>query len=283
MTTAYYCMGGGLGHITRFTAFCRHFALRPALLTNCELVRSGMIEPDAGPIMIPDEAHCIDFDRFRAWVNNAIECIRPETVIIDAFPGGILGELCELPVLKHIECVYLARILDLKAYKSRLNGLLPEFTKIYRIEQLGDEQDQWIKAMRAPVDNLTLPHPSSGEHEVSEKAELPDNCWLIVHSGNADELEQLWQFARQTAEIEGQAPTFAMVSPGSRPGFLPATIAHYSRYPADDLIAQCTRLFSAAGFNIMQQMKECRHKHFVMPMPRALDDQFLRCRLANQR
>lgn len=283
MTTAYYCMGGGLGHITRFTAFCRYFTLRPALLTNCELVRSGMIEPDARPTMLPDEADSIDFDSFRTWVGSAIERIRPEALIVDAFPGGILGELCDLPALKHIGCIYLARILDLQAYRLRLSGTLPEFTKIYRIEQLGNEQNQWLKTMRAPVEDLMLPYPSASAHGKSENTELPDNCWLIVHSGNADELEQLWQFARQTAEIEGQTPTFAMVSQGSRPEFLPANIAHYSRYPADELIAQCTRLFSAAGFNIMQQMKDSSNKHHVLPMPRALDDQFLRCRLANQR
>jgi len=281
MTTAYYCMGGGLGHITRFSAFCRHFALRPALLTNCELVRSGVIEPDAGPILIPDEADNTDFDSFRTWISSAIERCRPDKLIIDAFPGGILGELCDLPALKGIECNYLARILDLSAYQSRLSGALPAFTKIYRVEQLGDKQKIWLQSLQAPIEELALPYQV--QDKKSDYIELPDNCWLIVHSGNTDELEQLWQLARQTAEIEEQTPAFAMVSPGRRPEFLPDTIAHYSLYPADDLIAQCTRVFSAAGFNIMQQMKNSSKKHHVLPMPRALDDQFLRCRLANQR
>jgi hypothetical protein len=283
MTTAYYCMGGGLGHITRFTAFCRHFSLKPALLTNCEMVRSGQIKPLAGPIFIPDEADNINFASFRTWVSSAIECSRPKTLIIDAFPGGILGELCELPVLRQVQCIYLARILDLKAYKSRLTAALPVFTKIYRIEQFGDEQQQWLQTLNAPIEDLTLPYPLTNSHEKVESTQLPDNCWLIIHSGANDELEQLWQFARQTAEIEGQTPNFAMASPRNRPEFLPEKIAHYSLYPADNLIAQCTRVFSAAGFNIMQQMKVCRQKHHVMPMPRALDDQFLRYRLANQR
>ncbi|NLF97416.1 MAG: hypothetical protein GX569_11800 [Candidatus Riflebacteria bacterium] len=283
MTTAYYCMGGGLGHITRFAIFCRHFTLRPALLTNCGLVRSGMIKPDAGPIMIPDEADSIDLDSFRTWISNAIECCRPDTLIIDAFPGGILGELCDLPALKGIKCIYLARILDLSAYQSRLNGALPAFTKIYRIEQLGDEQQNWLQTLQAPVEELTLPYNSRPVDEKSYHIELPYNCWLIVHSGSIDELEQLWQFACQTAEVEELSPNFAMVSPGKKPEFLPETVAHYNCYPADSLIEQADRIFSAAGFNIMQQMKGRREKHLVMPMKRALDDQFLRCRLANQR
>lgn len=283
MTAAYYCMGGGLGHITRFTAFCRHFAIRPALLTNCEMVRSGQIKPLAGPILIPDEADNVDFASFRNWASSAIESIRPKTLFIDAFPGGILGELCDLPALKQIECIYLARILDLRAYKSRLNGSLPAFTKIYSIEQLGDEQQKWLNTLQTPVEELTLPYPDEPSDDKSENPEVPDNCWLIIHSGSADELEQLWQFACQTAEIEGQTPAFALVSPGSRPEFLPECVAHFNRYPADSLIKQADRVFSAAGFNIMQQMKAYKYKHHVMPMNRALDDQFLRYRLANQR
>ncbi len=283
MTTLYYCMGGGLGHITRFAAFCRHFAQRPALLTNCELVRSGRIRPAAGPVLMPDEADMIDCESFRNWISSALNCCRPERLIIDAFPGGILGELCDLPALKNISCIYLARILDLQAYRRRVNGALPQFSKIYRIERLGDEQKQWLQTLQAPVEDLVLPYPAAALSDYNANVVLPENCWLIIHSGGCEELEQLWQFASQTAEIEGLKPNFAMASPGSRPEFLPVTAVHYDLYPADKLISQAARVFSAAGFNIMQQMKNQRHKHHALPMPRALDDQFLRCRFANQR
>ncbi|PKL46546.1 MAG: hypothetical protein CVV42_16075 [Candidatus Riflebacteria bacterium HGW-Riflebacteria-2] len=283
MTTLYYCMGGGLGHITRFAAFCRYFAIKPALMTNCELVRSGRIIPEAGPVLIPDEADNADIESFRIWISKMLNDYRPQTLIIDAFPGGILGELCDLPPLENTEYVYLARILDLPAYHSRLNGPLPQFAKIYRLEKLGEKQQKWLHTLHAPVENLVLPYPAADTADESESTRLPHNCWLIIHSGGNEELEQLWQFACQTAEIEGQKPEFAMASPGIRPEFLPTTVSHYDVYPADSLITQATRVFSAAGFNIMQQMQNYQKKHHVLPMPRALDDQFLRYRLTNHR
>lgn len=282
MTTLYYCMGGGLGHITRFIAWCRHFAIRPALITNCRQISSGRISVDADPIMIPDEADTADITSFTAWITEAIAACQPTQMVIDSFPGGILGELCDLEQLQGINCTYLARILDLPAYYRRLSGNLPKFTKVWRLEKLDDAQEKWLAGLGAPIDTLTLPYRLASGPDAAEStdlSELPANYWLIVHSGDLEELEQLWHFARQTSEIEGVNPEFAMVSPGCRPNFLPLRVRHYDVYPADHLIMSAERVFSAAGFNIMQQMKFHTARHQVLPMPRALDDQFLRCRL----
>ncbi len=282
MRVLYYCIGGGLGHITRFIAWCRYFSIKPALITNCEQVRSGRISVDANPIMTPDEADMANFNSFTAWVKEAITDCRPTKMVIDSFPGGILGELCDLEQLQDISCTYLARILDLPAYYQRLRGNLPKFTKIWRLEKLDAAQENWLASLGAPIETLTLPYSLTTELDATENidlSELPANHWLIVHSGDREELEQLWHFARQTAEIEGVTPEFVMVSPGCRPDFLPWQVRHYDIYPADHLIMRAARVFSAAGFNIMQQMKFCAARHHVLPIPRALDDQFLRCRL----
>ena len=270
----YYGMGGGLGHINRFTAFCRQQQIRPTLITSCPQVKSGRISVDAEQILIPDASDIAGKDALTAWVGAAIDRCRPEKLIIDAFPGGILGELCALKQLQEIECHYLARILDTATYQKRVNGSLPNLSKIYRLEKLGELHENWLANMPAPVENLALRYDSVQLREPV----LPADCWLIVHSGNNDELEQLWQFARQTADIEKATPEIAMVSPGQRPDFLPPAAAHFNIYPADALLRQANRVFSAAGFNIMQQMRQCKTRHHVLPMPRALDDQFLRHR-----
>lgn len=283
MTSLYYCMGGGLGHITRFIAFCRHFAERPALITNCQQVQDGRIKVDAEPVLIPGNSDCCSLDSFVRWVENAIERCRPKRLIVDAFPGGILGELCEQQRYSDLEFIYLARILDLPAYRQRLTMPLPKFTRIYRLEPLGADQENWLQSLDVPVESLTLPYhrPERAKHAHTEPdILLPDNCWLIIHSGNLDELEQLWLFAQQTAQLENANPAFVMVSPGTKPEFLPADVTHFDIYPANDLLQQANRVFSAAGFNIMQQMRQNPIKHHVLPMPRALDDQFLRYRLS---
>ncbi|PKL42229.1 MAG: hypothetical protein CVV41_15760 [Candidatus Riflebacteria bacterium HGW-Riflebacteria-1] len=265
-------MGGGLGHITRFTAFCRTFAIRPFIITGCEQVRTGKLAVQAEETMLPDAADIASKASFAAWVAGVIKSCRPDKLIIDAFPGGILGELCGLAQLQEIECEYLARILDLAAYEKRLAGSLPQFQKIYRLERLGENQEKWLTVLNSPIEDLTLFY---GLADVPT-AKLPDNFWLIIHSGSDEELRQLWLFARQTAELAGVTPAFVIVSPGPAPDFLPPEAMHFDVYPADALIARACRVFSAAGFNIMQQMRLSSAKHDVMPMPRALDDQFLR-------
>lgn len=265
-------MGGGLGHITRFAAFCRTFNIRPTLLTNCEQVRSGRITVPAEQVIMPELAETANTADFAAWVASAIDLCRPDKLIIDAFPGGIIGELCSLEQLKDIECSYIARILDLPAYQKRLCGNLPRLKKIYRVEKLGEDHERFLKSLNAPIENLALRYESS----TVTTEQLPDNCWLVVHSGNNEELLQLWLFARQTADIEDVRPRFAMVSPGPRPQFLPSEALHFDIYPADELLVHASRVFSAAGFNIMQQMRCFKGKHRVLPMNRALDDQFLR-------
>ncbi|EKD82113.1 MAG: hypothetical protein ACD_39C01476G0001, partial [uncultured bacterium] len=164
--------------------------------------------------------------------------------------------------------------LDLQAYQKRLAGSIPSLKRIYRLEKLGEDQENWLKTLHAPIENLRLNYHSA----TTATRQLPPNSWLIVHSGNREELEQLWLFARQTADIEHITPAFAVLCPGARPDFLPPEALHFDVYPANGLLMQADRVFSGAGFNIMQQMRCLKTKHHVMPMPRALDDQYLRHR-----
>ncbi|OGK07757.1 MAG: hypothetical protein A2W80_06205 [Candidatus Riflebacteria bacterium GWC2_50_8] len=221
---------------------------------------------------MPESSGTTNTADFAAWVASAIDRCRPDKLIIDAFPGGIIGELCGLEQLKDIECSYIARILDLPAYQKRLCGNLPRIKKIYRVEKLGEDHERFLNSLNAPIENLALRYDS----DATATVQLPDNCWLVVHSGNNEELLQLWLFARQTADIENVRPRLAMVSPGPRPQFLPPEALHFAIYPADELLVQAGRVFSAAGFNIMQQMRCFKAKHRVLPMKRALDNQFLR-------
>ncbi len=43
MKTLYYCMGGGLGHITRFLAFCHTTGVNADLVTNSPAAAQGLI------------------------------------------------------------------------------------------------------------------------------------------------------------------------------------------------------------------------------------------------
>ena len=217
----------------------------------------------------------------RAWVCKQIEEYKPDKLIIDAFPGGILGELTGLTALEQIKNIeYIARILKMDVYQKRLEGDLPKFSKIWKIEECGEDQNIFLKklsqANNITINNLKLIYPTS---DADSSISLPPNCWLIVHSGNLDELQNLYDYAQDIALLENTSPNFAVVGQIPKPDFLPNNIPYYSIYPVTSLLEKASKVISGAGFNIMQQMSLKKEKHIVLPFERALDDQFLRVRL----
>ena len=220
-------------------------------------------------------------DELKYWVRQHIKEIKPDRLIVDAFPGGILGELTDLPELSNIKQIeYIARILKTDVYKKRINDNLPKFTKIWQIEELGKEQNLFIEklvvANNASITKLKLNYPVS---VVDSSVILPPNCWLIVHSGSEIELQELFNYAQDTAMLENMSPNFVVIGQIQRPEFLPDDIPYYSIYPVTSLLEKADKIISGAGFNIMQQMSEMKEKHLVIPFERALDDQFLRLEL----
>lgn len=217
----------------------------------------------------------------RNWVCKQINKIKPDRLIIDAFPGGILGELTDLPELNQINQIeYIARILKTDVYQKRFNGNLPKFTKIWLVEELGKEQklliEKFAAANNALITKLKLNYPVS---VVDSSIILPPKCWLIIHSGSDNELQELFNYAQDTAMLENISPNFAVIGQIQRPVFIPDEIPYYSIYPVTTLLEKADKIISGAGFNIMQQMSEMKKKHLVLPFDRALDDQFLRLKL----
>ena len=107
----YYCLGGGYGHLTRFLAFCHTFSLNPELITaSADLIEKFPL-PTEVKVHVPDEKAIADQNSFSIWLEKLIVERKPPLFFIDAFPGGILGELCNIKILEQVECVYLARLL----------------------------------------------------------------------------------------------------------------------------------------------------------------------------
>lgn len=279
----YYGFGGGLGHITRFRAFCHTLNIKPILMTALKDVATGKLETPAEEVLLLPENCVSNKNNFRKWFHEKLTNVQLERILIDAFPGGILGELCDFPELNELKIEYISRILNLKAYKKRLNGKLPRISKIWQVEPLGDEQLVWQKTLaavnNAEIERLDLEYPSS---DADAHIELPDHCWLIVHSGSAEELLELWEYANETAMLEGAHPCFAVVGQCVRPEFLPPEVPYYSVYPVTSLLEKAEKVVSAAGFNIMRQMRNMKEKHLVLPFKRALDEQGQRLLLYQQ-
>jgi hypothetical protein len=274
----YYALGGGLGHITRAQVVAHALGLQgPITLAYSPSREATSIPLGAGFRPRPAPVQCGgDMQALRAWLETEVAAAPYHTVFIDAFPGGLLGELCDFPFPVGARRIHLARLLNWRAYASALNGALPRFSTSYMLESLTSEHLAALAGCSDRCLGLELPAPSvtdSGPPRLSTEAPL----WLIVHAGSDAEILELVALAQETATMEGAAPRFLLLSP-IRPAALAADVLHRNPYPAWPWFEQADRIFSGCGFNTLRELRPHAHKHTFLPFPRRFDDQFERAR-----
>ncbi|MFL5958130.1 MAG: hypothetical protein ACJ756_11830, partial [Solirubrobacterales bacterium] len=128
----YYAIGGGLGHLVRARAVLHTLGASDAVL-----VTASPFANDArvtGEVPVVDVPPSLDGDRggLRRWFAGLVAAERPERVIVDAFPAGVVGELPELDVpVDHV-----ARLLRWPKYARRLDRPLPRIETTFVLEPL---------------------------------------------------------------------------------------------------------------------------------------------------
>jgi hypothetical protein len=228
----YYAIGGGLGHLARARRVLTLLGLR----NRAAIVTAS---PDA---RVTEEIAVIQAPRDRHALRPFVESLGAERIIVDAFPCGLFGELRGIALpLDHV-----ARLL------REPPAHMPPFETTYVVEPL----PAWHRAMLA---GRVVELDFSATVEIATAAEMDE--WLVVHSGPAEEIEELVAYARELQRIER----------------VDAPIVVATRtFPIAPLLASASRIVSAAGFNLMLETEPWRAKHRVLPLPRRFDDQFAR-------
>jgi predicted glycosyltransferase len=219
------------------------------------------------PIALQDDAI-----EFRRWLLQEVERLRADCLCVDAFPAGILGELCDFHA--PLAFWHVARLLRWTEYAPLIHGTPPRFARAWRLEELGAEQQRFLDARCDRIGELEL-RDAPGAEPVQANAPF----WLVVHSGPESEVAELIAFAAEVRTAEASDAALWVASPQA-PAALPARSRVLDVFPAEAYFAAAQRIFSAAGFNIMRQTVPYRAKHTVLPMPRHFDDQFERARRA---
>ncbi|WLQ12986.1 hypothetical protein O5O45_24975 [Hahella aquimaris] len=274
----FYALGGGLGHITRAQALIHTLGLDDPVtlaMSSSWNQTEPPLSPQFHPLRAPREISK-DPAGVRRWLSAALAQNSYRQIIIDAFPGGLLGELCDFSFPAGAELIHCARLLHWDRYSALLSGSLPRYQQGFRLEPLRDDHMAALSACCARIDSLRLndppidPAPYSS-HAMSSEPPL----WLIVHAGSTEEILELTALAQDSAAMEKVSPKLVLLSP-QRPDALPAEIDHRCVYPATPWFAKAQRIFSACGFNTVRQLQPYRHKHRFLPFPRRFDDQFAR-------
>ncbi|MEU4162505.1 hypothetical protein [Actinoplanes sp. NPDC026670] len=253
---ACYVQGGGLGHLTRIRAYLHtcHPGETATILTASAFTADSRVR---GPHRLLPAA--------------ALPSLRPSTLVVDAFPAGLDGELSAASVPSGARTVHLARLLRWDAYQRILPAEPIVFDETWLLEDLTPAHRAHLTGRCAPLTLTDPPCPPSRD--------ALEGAWLIVHSGPLPEIQELIGYARDCAAAEDAHPRLVLVSP-SRPAGLPVDVEHVSLYPAWPLFPAADRVITAAGFNAVRQLAPWRAKHLMLPFPRRFDDQFTRAATA---
>ena len=273
MRIVYYAIGGGLGHLVRARAFLHTLNLSDdaVVLTASDHARDARVVGDLEIVCVPKS---LDQNRaqFRSWLLHELARLQPDCLCVDAFPAGILGELCDLPQLR-IEQWHVARLLRWNEYLKQLSGVCPRYQRTFRVETLTPPHQQFLQQHSDCIEDLTLIDPRVDPIVLSAK----EPYWLIVHSGPAAEVAELIAYADEIRNAENTTVPLLIIT-SDAPDKLPSGARVLDVHPATAYFAAAQRIFSAAGFNVMRQTAPWREKQSVLPMQRRFDDQIARLR-----
>lgn len=289
--TAVYACGEGLGHLTRARALLHTLGLETS--QTPVLVRSGTPH-QPGPrdglrlVTLVDGDDPFSAEGRRALGGSlrlALERIGVERLVVDTFPAGLHGELTRSALPAGVAVDHVARLLRWPVYRALLPEEPVDFDQVWQVEPLHARHRAWLEQHSQSIDPLALRDPPiAGSSTGHDDAWSGRRCWLIVHSGPPSEIAHLVDLAgAEAASVDPGRTTIdlVLVAPSDAvPADLPPWVGHVDRYPATPLFDDAERVFTAAGFNAVRQLRSHRAKHLIVPFERRYDDQFARARQA---
>ena len=191
-----HALGGGLGPVTRTRAVLEASGFDGAVA----LLAAPTAAPLAGGLELrsPGYDDAADPPALARWIARQIADWEADALLVDALPGGVMGELCGLAALDGLELRHTARLLRWAAYARRLEGPLPHYDAAHVVEPLHPGHERALAGLAGAVTPLELPAPPPAGPPPG-----PGAPWLVVHTGPAREVRAL---ARIADERRGGAP-----------------------------------------------------------------------------
>lgn len=293
----YYAPGGGLGHLSRALKVLGFIKAQQALVITSPL-------PLAVDALLPKGIQHISLPtrlqsraELSAWLTQLLASLNKQQacrlMLIDAFPGGIWGELGDIPLPGKL--VYIARLLNWNVYRQRV-AHIPRFQQIWFCEWPTPEQELALSNQTGQRFWLPLLGEDKSQDATPKGLEKPKQT-LVIHSGSLAEQAMLLEHATKAGEaIDIIAPPRPSADAGfnnnpldSKPLDKSALsnfnncnnkehkpgLTRLQLYPASDIGWQYQRVICGGGFNLVSEYILHPGALFV-PLTRALDLQHLR-------
>ena len=227
----------------------------------------------------PPEGHAEHASSLASWVGSMLRETSPDELWVDAFPGGIRGELDAALQPAGTPVVHLARLLQWAKYAEQMPAQPLRFDRTYLVEAVADAHRDTLEMLSMSVSELVLEEPAAAPDlfAAATLEELPAPRWLIAHAGPEEEVLELVAYAQDLAEAEGSSISLAVAAPNPVDG-----LTAIDTYPVWPLFEHVDRVITGAGFNSMRQatLLGLGDRHRFVPFPRRHDDQFERARRA---
>jgi hypothetical protein len=272
-----YAEGGGLGHLTRVQALLHTLRVRGPVTVVTSSPAGSDPRTTGGCDVLAMPFRRDDRLARREWMARAVVELAPRSIIVDAFPSGLGGEL-DAAVVGAVPCDHVARLLRWDVYQRLVPADPVRYRTTYLVEEVGEGHAAHLAAVSGRLLPLELVDPPF-ETELLRWPGAGDGRprWLVAHSGPAAEVDELVAYARDLAAVEDVVPDLVVAAPaGATPRAAP-DLRVIDRYPVWPLFPSADRVITAAGFNVVRQLADHRD-HVVVPMPRRFDDQFERAR-----
>ncbi|GAB1153363.1 hypothetical protein ACNPKZ_04510 [Shewanella algae] len=293
----YYAPGGGLGHLSRALKVLGFIKAQQALVITSPL-------PLAVDTLLPKGIQHISLPtrlqsraELSAWLKQLLASLNKQQacrlMLIDAFPGGIWGELGDIPLPGKL--VYIARLLNWNVYRQRV-AHIPRFQQIWFCEWPTPEQEQALSNQTGQRFWLPLLGEDKSQDATPNGLEKPKQT-LVIHSGSLAEQALLLEHATKAGEaIDIIAPPHPSADAGFNNNPLDSKsldksalsdfnncnnkerkpgLTRLQLYPASDIGWQYQRVICGGGFNLVSEYILHPGALFV-PLTRALDLQHLR-------
>ncbi|MCE9786901.1 hypothetical protein [Shewanella chilikensis] len=291
----YYAPGGGLGHLSRALKVLGFIEAKQALVITSPL-------PLAVDTLLPKGIQHISLPprlqsraELSAWLKQLLASLNKQQkcrlMLIDAFPGGIWGELGNIPLPDKL--VYIARLLNWNVYRQRV-AHIPRFQQIWFCEWPTPEQEQALSNQTGQRFWLPLLGEDKSQDATSKGLEKPKQT-LVIHSGSLAEQTLLLEHAakageaidiitppRPSAEADVNSNPLDSNDKSALSDFNHCNnkecqpgLTRLQLYPASDIGWQYQRVICGGGFNLVSEYILHPGALFV-PLTRALDLQHLR-------
>ncbi|QSQ12244.1 hypothetical protein [Myxococcus landrumensis] len=290
-----YALGGGMGHFTRACGLARMAARRGhrvTVMTNSAFAPDVPLEEVLGPGAF---VHRINPELSKSAVRETVECVlegvRPEVLVVDTFPRGLVGELA--PMLPGLRMAKVLVHRDLNpAYVAKFN--IAEAVEDFDLLLVPGEDAPFAQHPRAL---RTAPWLLLEQEEWLSRARARERLGVspedtrplvaVMGSGNELEVREAGDIAaRLQSELGARAPVRWLAPPGpwfdakgkSSRNTVRGAPQPLCVWPALAVMPGVDVLVGAGGYNTVQEARVTGTPLVALARARRYDRQAVRLR-----